>query len=388
MFDAYRPVLAVPAVRRAVLLGFLIRVPMFTIGLLVTVHIVTTLGRSYAAAGLATTVLTAAIGLGAPWRGRLLDRFGLRRVVGPSLVVQAGAAATGPFVDYGPLLVVLVVAGIFVIPGHAIIRQSLVTAVPPEQRRTALSLDGMVLELSAAVGPAAAVAVATMWSTRWMLLIALVLNVLAGVLLWWQNLTIHAEEKPEEPVSRREWLGPRFIAVLVACATSTIVLSAMDLGIVAVLREQDRSGFIGVAFGVWCLGSLVGGLVYGARHQQAPLPLLLFLLAVATLLPAFAQGIWTLLLALTVAGLLCQPTVTAGVEAITRLVPDRARGEAFGWHATSMTGGSAIGAPIAGFAIDQGGGKSAFVVAAVIGALVAAGGAAVIGARHRRRAAG
>jgi MFS family permease len=381
MFAAYRPVLAIADVRRAIVLGFLIRIPMFTIGVLVTVHIVTTLDRSYAAAGLATTVLTGAIGLGAPWRGRLLDRYGLRRVVGPAIFVQTISAAVGPFVDYVPLLVVLVISGVFVIPGHAIIRQSLVTAVPPSQRRTALSLDGMLLELSAAIGPAAAIAVAMSWSTRWVLLIALILNVLAWSLLWWQNPVIHGEQRPEEPVARREWLGPRFIAILAACATATVVLSATDLGIVAILREQGRSELIGVAFALWCLGSLVGGLGYGARQTRTSLPVLLGLLAVTTALPAFANDLRTLLTALTVAGLLCQPTITAGVEAVTRLVPDRARGEAFGWHATSMTGGSALGAPLAGVAIDSGGAAAAFLVASAIGVVVAAVGAAVTGRR-------
>ena len=84
---------------------------------------------------------------------------GLRRVVAPALAVQMLVTWTVPFVDYVPLLVLLAISGLFVVPGHALIRQSLITAVGEEQRRTALSLDGMVLELSAAIGPAIAVAI-------------------------------------------------------------------------------------------------------------------------------------------------------------------------------------------------------------------------------------
>jgi len=143
--DRYRPVWAVPAVRRAVALGFLVRMPMFTIGILVTIHVVTALGRSYTAAGVAAMVSTAAIGLGAPWRGRLLDRYGLRAVVGPAILVQLLVGAAIPFLPYAPLLAALAVSGLFVIPGHALIRQTLITAVPADRRRTALSLDGIVL---------------------------------------------------------------------------------------------------------------------------------------------------------------------------------------------------------------------------------------------------
>ena len=114
--DRYRPVWAVPAVRRAVALGFLVRMPMFTIGILVTIHVVTALGRSYTAAGVAAMVSTAAIGLGAPWRGRLLDRFGLRAVVAPAILVQLLVGAAIPFLPYVPLLAALAVSGLFVIP--------------------------------------------------------------------------------------------------------------------------------------------------------------------------------------------------------------------------------------------------------------------------------
>ena len=375
MLSAYRAVFAVPAVRRAVLLGFLIRMPMFTIGLLVTVHLVTDLGRTYAEAGLAATVLLASIAIGGPWRGRLLDRFGLRRVVAPALAVQVVVAATVPFVDYVPLLLLLALSGLFVVPGHALIRQSLITAVGEEQRRTALSLDGMVLELSAAIGPAIAVAIATSWSTRWMLFLTLVLNVVAGALLWWQNLAIHVDDRPDEPVARREWLGRRFLGILAACSMATIILSATDLGIVALLREQRQPQLIGVAFASWCIGSLVGGLVYGGLGRKAPpLSVLLGLLAVLTALPALATGTLSLIVAVFVAGLLCQPVITAGVEALTLAVPDRARGEALGFHATAMTGGSAIGAPLAGFVIDARGGAWAFLVVAGLGLVVAVGG--------------
>lgn len=374
MLAAYRPVLAVPAVRRAVAVGFLVRLPMFVVGVLVSVHIVTSLGRTYAEAGIAASVLFAAIGIGAPWRGRLLDRYGLRRVVLPSAIVQVGVAATAPFVGYAALLVVLAASGLFVVPGHALVRQSLITAVPAAQRRTALSLDGILLELSAAIGPAAALAIAATTSTRWTLFAVLLLGVIAAGVLWWQDLPIHADEAPGSPIRRRTWLGRRFVGVLAACASATVILSATDLGIVAAMREYARPGLIGVAVALWCLGSLAGGLLYGGLGRSIRLPTLLGLLGAMTALPLLARGPGSFLVAITMAGVLCQPTVTAGVEAITRIVPDRARGEALGFHGTAMTGGSALGAPLAGLAIDAIGFGGAFALGAGLGLVVALGG--------------
>ncbi|EWT04383.1 MFS transporter, partial [Intrasporangium chromatireducens Q5-1] len=85
----YRHVLGVRELRRILVLGFFIRVPMWAGGVLLTLHVVAHLDRTYGQAGLVTAAATVAVAISGPWRGRLLDRIGLRRTVGPSLVVQA-----------------------------------------------------------------------------------------------------------------------------------------------------------------------------------------------------------------------------------------------------------------------------------------------------------
>ena len=70
---------------------------------------------------------------------------------------------------------------------------------------------------------------------------------------------------------------------------------------------------------------------------------------------------------LLVAGLCCAPTITAAVDALSRVVPERVRGEALGWHGAAMTAGGAIGAPVAGLAIDVSGWHGGFILPAFIG---------------------
>jgi predicted MFS family arabinose efflux permease len=91
-----------------------------------------------------------------------------------------------------------------------------------------------------------------------------------------------------------------------------------------------------------------------------------------------------------VAGLLCAPTITATVDQLSRVVPDAARGEAIGWHGSAMTAGSALGAPVAGVAIDQWGWAGGFVSVALVGLAVAVGGAGATRTYRlsRKRAAG
>ncbi|HYN29057.1 MAG TPA: MFS transporter [Dermatophilaceae bacterium] len=152
----YRLALASPALRSALLLGFLVRLPVFSAGVLLTVHVVSGLGGTYAAAGLLSAVATLSIAFSGPWRGRLLDRVGLRRVVAPSTAVALACWSVAPFVGYWPLLVLAAIAGLFVIPTFSIIRQAVIAAVPGEGRRTAIALDSGWRHRSRRVLPARA----------------------------------------------------------------------------------------------------------------------------------------------------------------------------------------------------------------------------------------
>jgi predicted MFS family arabinose efflux permease len=68
-------------------------------------------------------------------------------------------------------------------------------------------------------------------------------------------------------------------------------------------------------------------------------------------------------------------------EKLSRLVPEGARGEALGWHGSAMTTGSALGAPLAGVAIDWWGDGGGLVVVSALGLAVAVLGTAITARR-------
>jgi predicted MFS family arabinose efflux permease len=371
----YRRVLTIRAARQAILLGILVRVPLFAGNVVLTFHVVSSLHRSYAQAGIVTAVVTGCIAISGPWRGRLLDRHGLRRVVLPSVVVTAVCWSIAPFAGYWVLFGSAGLAALFAVPTFSIIRQAVMTAVPDGDRRTGLALDSVAVEVSFMIGPAAGIWAATTWSTAWVLFGIEMSGVLFALLLWTVNPAIAAEQPAstdDQPAAkataaaRRDWLGAPFVAVCAVAAAATIVLSGTDIAIVAALRSFHDSTLIGPVLSVWGLGSLVGGLVYGMLHRPIPAFVLLAGLAAVTFPMAFARDAWMLGVLAVVAGLLCAPTITATVDQLSRLVPDRARGEALGWHGSALTTGSALGAPIAGVAIDwQGAGAGLIAVSAV-----------------------
>jgi MFS family permease len=392
----YRRVLASRGLRQALVLGFLVRMPIFAGGVVLTLHVVSSLGRSYAAAGVVSAAATIAIAVSGPWRGKLLDRMGLRRVVVPSIVVAALCWSVAPFVDYWWLLSLAALAGLFVIPSFSIIRQAVIAAVPEEDRRTSISLDSVAVEMSFMVGPAAGVWAATVWPTQWVLFAIEMLGVAAGILLWFANPVLHdeASEPVDEQglalattaaVTRSAWFRAGFVAICLGAAATTVVLGGTDIAIVAALREFDAQSSIGWVLAVWGFGSLLGGLVYGGLRRSISAFWLLGGLALVTAPMALATGAPSLAVLSFVAGLFCAPTITATVDQVSRVVPGAARGEAMGWHGSFMTAGMAVGAPAAGVAIDQRGWAAGFLLVALMGLVVAVVMAAATSTRARDR---
>lgn len=392
MLRRYREVLSIGTIRTAILVGFFARLPTFGAGVIVTLHVVRTMERSYTEAGIASAVLVLAIAVAGPWRGRLLDRFGLRRVLVPSIIIMALYAMVVPFLDFVPFLLAQGVAGLFFIPIQAILRQAVMAAAPEHHRRTVLSLDGVVLELSAGLAPAIGVAAATTWPTAYVLAGVFWASSLAGIILYAVNLPMRREPvaDPAEPVVRpstRSWFGVGVGALLVGGVTSTVMFSGTDLSAVAVLNDVGKTSAIGWVLALWAMGSLTGGLIYGGVQRQVSPFLLLAALGAVTILPALSTGALSLGLLLLIAGLLGQPAITATVEQLMDRVPEIARGEAMGWHSTAMTTGLALGAPVSGAAIDRWGGEGGFIAVGLFG-LTAGLTLWVVSARRRATSAG
>jgi predicted MFS family arabinose efflux permease len=265
----------------------------------------------------------------------------------------------------------------------------MIMAAPEKQRRTALSLDSVSTEFSYMAGPALGVWAATKWDTAWSIFVFEWLSIAAGIVLAALNPALRTaaaedEQGDGETPPRRSWFGLQVLAVLAAAAATTVVLGGSDVSIVAALRSMDAQPHLGWVLALWGAGSIVGGLVYGAWHQAISVFWLLAGLALVTAPVALATNLPVAAVLIFVSGLFCAPTITATVDHLSRLVPERARGEAIGWHGSSMTTGMAFGAPMAGFAIDAGGWQAGFLVVSAVGLLIAVVGASVMRLRAGR----
>ena len=178
------------------------------------------------------------------------------------------------------------------------------------------------------------------------------------------------------------WMNIAILSVLAAAVGTGITLSGTDVGIVGVLREHGQQNQIGIVFLVWAGASLVGGLVYGSLHRKVNPLWLLAAMAVLTVPMGFASETWAVALSIP-PGLLTAPTLSSTSEWIADLVPEQRRGEAMGWFGSSITLGNAMGAPLAGAAIDMVGPWAGFGTVGVISAVLAVSGLIARGVRLR-----
>jgi MFS family permease len=365
-FGPYRQVLGLPGMRSLMLLAVFARIPVVAVGITLTLHVVLDLDRGYGAAGVLGATFTLASAVGAPLLGRLVDRRSLRAALGISIVAEAVFWSVAPVLPYPALLVAAALVGVLTMPVFSVVRQSIAALVPAAFRRPAYAIDSMAVELSFMVGPAAAVLLVTQFSATATMYIIGAAIVLAGIGLYIQNPPVRTAAEEEQGAAqrlpRRVWLRPAFLAILVLTAASTAVLAATDIALVAELRDAGQVGWVGLVMASWAVYSMIGGFVFGALKRTPPTAVLVALLGLFTMPIALVDGAFWLVLALIPAGALCAPSLASSADAVSRLVPAGARGEAMGLYGSALTLGLAGGAPLAGVVIDAGGPPWGFVV--------------------------
>ena len=383
----YRRVLALPGVRRLLLMMFAARIPVSATSMVLTLHVVLHLGHGYGAAGLVGAAGTIGIAVGSPLMGRVTDRFGLRVMVAVTTLGYGAYWLVAWALPYPALLVTSFVGGLLALPVMTIGRQSLAALVPPQHRRAAYSLDSISVEMAYMVGPALGVLIATRVSTVAAVVSLGCLMIAAGIAVYTVNPPIRAAHEILEPDAlrprRREWLDRRMVALLVIACGAVFALAGTEVAMVAALRDAGQVSMTGVVTIVWCAASILGGAVYGAL-RRSPSPLVLMLLLGALAIPVGLAGNqwWALCLALFPSGMMCAPTLAGTGDEASRLAPVAVRGEAMGLQSSAVTLGAALGAPLAGLMVDQFGAGWGFAASGVGGLLIA--GYAIRGSRAGR----
>jgi hypothetical protein len=377
---SYRRALATPGARRFVGAAFVGRLPisMFGLGTILLVQHAT---GSYGLAGAVAALGAVAEAAVAPRLGRLLDRFGQSRVLPWIIAVHVIAlAALVTTVQTGlprPVwFVCAVFAGAALPPIGACVRArwSRVLSGSP-LLQVAFALESVLDEVVFVVGPALVTALSVGVSPVAGLAAAGTFAVSGGIALAVQHSSDPGPRAAgaEAPVGFAPPADIRTVLVALFCAGAAF--GSVDVSMVAFSRAHGAGAAAGLLVGLVATGSLISGLVYGARAHRLPLARRYLIATAFTAagmsLPMTAPSLPVMVPIALVTGLTVAPTLIGGFAIVEEMTPAAGRTEGFAWLTTAIAAGVAVGSPSAGRAVDVFGPRAGFVVVAGCGLAVA-----------------
>ena len=381
----YGALFRVPYMRRLVLSGMLARLPMGMIGLALLL-LVRENGGSYAAAGAVSGAYFVATAIGAPISGRLVDRRGQTRillsraVVFPALLfgVCAFALLDAPLALVGAAAAA---AGGLMPPVGASLRSLWPRMFgDAELRAAAYALEASLQEITFIVGP---LLVALLTAAASPVLALGVAAVAGGV----GTMLIALAEpvrawRPEDERHTASILGAlesRGVLTLIGLSTCLgLGFGATEVGFPAFAELHGGAELGSIPLSLFAGGSLVGGLVVGARVTMPPLRLLrvsAVLLAFGLALPLLGWSLPSMAVLAFLAGLAIAPVVMSAYGLVDAVAARGTAAEAFSWITTAVFAGFSVGMALGGTLIDAYGAKSSFVLgtaAAALGAVLVA----------------
>lgn len=393
MLDTYRSVFRTPGSAAFCTAGFVMRMPIaiYPLGLVLIVSAST---GHYSFAGVLSGIYVVANGLGSPVLARLADRYGQRRLLGPSSAVHVIATVllaicVGAGWPDWTLVAPTAVSGFSFLSVGSLLRArwSHVLSGGPEVS-TAYSLESTLDELIFVLGPLIATVIATRVDPVLVLYLSVVL-VAAGT-LWLTNL--RGSEPPPHPAGAEPHPSPvrepGMALVIVAAATMGAIFASAEVAMVAFCGQHGHRGLSGAVLAAMALGSATAGLLYGSRRWTATLldryRLQALLIGVLPVILLAATSIGVLVACAFLVGLGIAPALITSFGLVEQLVPAGALTEGLAWLLTGLSVGYGGGAALVGHIADAAGARVAFTVTLGAGVVTALLGL-VIHARLRTR---
>jgi MFS family permease len=389
----YSALLALPEARRPVIASAVGTMPIGMFGLAILLLADDTTG-SFAVAGRVVGAFGLGNAVGAVAQGRLMDRLGQTRVLRTAAALHALActALVVAALQDAPVAVLYAAgaAGGLSLPQLPAAMRSLwsTLARDQEQRETAYAMVTIVFEVAVITAPVVTAAIVAVASPPVAVLSGASLCVIGAV-----GFSLTAASRTWRGEAHDVgWLGP---LAAPGMRTVFLVLGAFGtaIGVVQVLLpafadERGSAEAGGIYLGLLSLGSLAGGLVYGARswpgETRRRLPVLMLLLGVALALLAAASSPVVLAVLLVGAGLLLAPTSVVGSTLLDTAAPRGTVTEAFAVMVMGIVAGTALGNTVGGAIVED----ASYEAGALAAGAIAALGAALALARGRTLAPG
>jgi MFS family permease len=380
----YRAVLGVREARWPVVASVAGSMPIGMYGLAILL-LVRDASGSFAVAGRVVGAFGLANAFGAVAQGRLMDRFGQRRVlrraatVHVAMLVALVIAGTNGAPSWALAVLALLAGGS--LPQVPAAMRSLWSALVPEaaSRQTAYALVTIVFEVSVVTAPVLVAAMVAVASPAAAVLVAAAIAGTGALGFAATAASGHwrGESHPVGPLGPLHAAGVRTLfGILIAFGTAIGVLQVALPAFAAGRGSAAAGGFYLAAISA---GSLCGGLVYGARSWPgAPwrrLVLCLLCIGAGCVLVAAATAPVSVAAAALAVGLMLAPTTVICSALLDSVAPPGTVTEAFAVLVMGIVVGTAIGNAIGGAIVDAATYRTAALAAAGIAVLGAAGAA-------------
>jgi predicted MFS family arabinose efflux permease len=247
----------------------------------------------------------------------------------------------------------------------------------PGLRETAYALDAVVQEVIWISGPLVVAGVIAFASPSAAVLLCGAVCVAGTFLFVRSPLVRHAAPPHEKPARTPAIASPGLRAILGPVALTGAGLGATEVGLPALALHAGSRPASGLLLALWSVGSMAGGLWYGAVAWRTPLPsryrLMLMLGVVFTAPLIAARSIAAGVVCSLLAGLTIAPMFSCQYALVGRTVSPGSETEAFTW-VSALIGGIAAGSAIGGAVVKPVGVSGPFLVscaATVLAAVIA-----------------
>lgn len=373
---SYRALLCLPGAPYAFASAALVRLSYATVTLSFFLVVQEATG-SFAVAGAALSMF-ALPSLIAPYKARLVDRFGVRRALtalgagyASALVAVAGCSVrdvTSPL----PYVALAVVAGVLTPPVGPVMRGIWADLAQGDARRNrAYSLDAVAEEGLFAAGPLLVSGVLLVAGPVAALLLTSTLALAGCVGLSRSGLArarpatargVTASPRAGRLLGSLRVPGIRWLAL--AMFGFGFALAPLEIAVIARATEAGSAASAGVLLALLSVGSATGGLIWGrlhlARRRSSQLLALLALVGAGTAAAGAAPTLPLLAVVLIVTGAGIAPVFVVAYVLADRLVDDGIRTETSTWIATASNVGGALGLGAAGVLVQHASAGAAF----------------------------
>lgn len=377
MLSSYRPLFEVPGARTFIIGGMTARSAgaMFAVA---TVAMVASRRGSYELAGAVMATGLIALAIAAPITGRLVDRYGQRRVAVPFFIWSGFWAALTMIASWRgwPAWILFITFPLCaIIPNlgtMARARWSHIFAHEPRKLHTAMSFEQVMEEVTFVIGPVLAIWLSTSVFPEAGFLFATVCYAV-GVLVF---VSARSTEPPVVPHHERPHghahHNPGILPLAFIMVMTGAIFGVNEVVTLAVAEEAGHSTAAGAILALFATGSAVSGLVFGQVSHGRNLSKLLiagtFGMMVLEAPVLLAGNLWVLAAVMFVAGIATAPTLITTMNLIERIVPRAQINEGMTIVLTGLIIGIAVGSAVSGAVIDRVGARQGYWVAVLAAA--------------------